>query len=149
MKRIILIDTNEMDRNQISLLLNAHVGELSTQHLRSHEEVEDYLTSPGNGNVSSLNLPALIILDIDFPESKEGLNILEKIQANRMFNDVPVFIFTNNTDKSIVANCYVRGANGYFLKPTPTHSFQKSVQMLAERWQNIIQRGFGYNYKAV
>lgn len=149
MKRILLIDTNEMDGNQISLLLNAHVGDLSTQHLRSQKEVEEFLSHPANGRLSPLNLPALIILDVDFPESSKGLSILEKIQSTRSFKDVPVFIFTNNTDKSIVANCYVRGANGYFLKPTPTHSFQKSVQMLAERWQNIIQRGFGYNYKAV
>jgi CheY-like chemotaxis protein len=149
MRRILLIDTNEMESSKISLLLNTQMGDISTQHLRSATDVERYFGNGNEGSARQIEIPSLIIMDVDFPEAKEGLAILERIQRTNAFQNIPTFVFTNNTDKSIVANCYVRGANGYFIKPREVSSFQKSVQMLADRWQNIIQRGFGYNYKAV
>jgi CheY-like chemotaxis protein len=149
MKRILLIDKNDLDSSQVSLLLNTQVGDIATQHLRSTYEVQQYFEDRNQSHIARIDLPSLIILDVDFPDAQQGLDVLEKIQSTKSFQQIPIFIFTSNAEKSIVANCYVRGANGYFLKPDGANNFQKSVQMLADRWQNIIQRGFGYNYKAV
>ena len=113
------------------------------------KRLEEYLTERGPDQARRMNLPAFIILDIDFPNAMQGVDILDKIKKLRQFSNIPVFIFTKNSDKAIVANCYVRGANGYFLKPTESAGFTHAVRTLTERWQQIIQRGFGYNYKAV
>lgn len=148
MMRVLLIDKDVVDSDQVGRLFNDTNEQVRIQHLNSSESVEEYFTARQFG-APHMDIPSLIILDVDFPNAMEGLDLLEKMSKMKNLKDVPIFIFTNNADKAIVANCYVRGANGYFLKPTENTSLPKAVKMLNERWQNIIQRGFGYNYKAV
>jgi len=146
--RVLLIDKNMVEGDHIGQLFNDTNEHIRIHHLNSSELVDEYFTARQFG-APHMDIPSLIILDIDFPNALEGLDLLEKMSKMKNLKEVPIFIFTNNDDKAIVANCYVRGANGYFLKPTENSSLPKAVKMLNERWQNIIQRGFGYNYKAV
>lgn len=146
--RILLIDKDIVDGNHLVRLFNDTNDQIQIQQLNSSESVDAYFTARQFG-VPHMDTPSLVILDVDFPNALEGLDLLEKMSKMKNLREVPIFIFTNNDDKAIVANCYVRGANGYFLKPTEKTSLPKAVKMLNERWQNIIQRGFGYNYKAV
>lgn len=148
MTRVLLIDKDVVDGDHIGRLFNDTNEQVRIHHLNSSESVDEYFTARQFG-APHMDIPSLIILDVDFPNALEGLDLLEKMSKMKNLKDVPIFIFTNNADKAIVANCYVRGANGYFLKPTENTSLPKAVKMLNERWQNIIQRGFGYNYKAV
>lgn len=148
MTRVLLIDKDVVDGDHIGRLFNDTNEQVRIHHLNSYESVEEYFTARQFG-APHMDIPSLIILDVDFPNALEGLDLLEKMSKMKNLKDVPIFIFTNNADKAIVANCYVRGANGYFLKPTEYTSLPKAIKMLNERWQNIIQRGFGYNYKAV
>lgn len=149
MKNILLIDKDAVDSNQITRYFSTGDTHVGINHMSSMEAIEEFLAKRAHGNSFRLELPSLIILDVDFPNAAEGLELLKRINSIKQFADVPVFIFTNNIDKDIVANCYVRGANGYFLKPKENINFLNAVKVLTERWHNIVQRGFGYNYKAV
>jgi len=149
MKNILLIDCTALDSTQITRYFTTGETQVGIQHLSTLEAVEDYIAKRAHVHSFRMDLPSLIILDVDFPNASEGLELLNRINTARQFANIPVFIFTKNIDKDIVANCYVRGANGYFLKPNENINFLGAVKMLTERWQNIIQRGFGYNYKAV
>ncbi len=149
MKSVLLIDKDPIDSGQITRYFTSGDVQVGITHISSLDEVEDYLKKHAHGPAFRLNLPSLIILDVEFPDTIQGLEILKQINNIRHFADIPVFIFTNNFNKNTVANCYVRGANGYFLKPKEHINFLGAIKALSERWQTIIQRGFGYNYKAV
>lgn len=149
MTRILLIDQDLIESNQISRFFTTGHEEVGISHLSTYAAVRDYLDARGPGQSPRMDAPSLIILDVDFPNAMEGLDLLDRLNKVKQFADIPKFIFTKNTDKAIVANCYVRGANGYFLKPPENVNFSNAVRMLTERWRHIIQKGFGYNYKAV
>lgn len=149
MKNILLIDKDPVDSSQITRYFTTGDAQVGIKHLSTLEEVEQYLEKHAHGLAFRLDLPSLIILDVEFPDATHGLEVLKRINNIKLFVDIPVFIFTKNMDKDTVANCYVRGANGYFLKPKEHINFLGAIKTLTERWQTIIQRGFGYNYKAV
>lgn len=145
----LLIDRELEERDYLSRLYINGSFQIDLEHLENDAEVEAFLADFSSGSGPKYDKPVFIILDIDFPDAKSGLSLLKKIKRNRHFAQTPVFVFTNNNDKNIIAQSYVNGANAYFLKPDSADGFSESLKMLTERWQQLIQRGFGYNYHAV
>ncbi len=149
MKRILLIDRHEADCALIERMFSENNDAVEIQHLSKANDVQDFIAHCQSSRVRHLELPALILLDINQPEAKEGLKILEQIQRTDKLKHIPVFVVSDNSEKDVIAACYVRGANGYFLKPTEKIQLSRAVKILSDRWQQLIQRGFGYHYKAV
>lgn len=149
MKRLLLIDQQITQTEQISTMFAENNDSVQIQHLMSRADALAYLEGFDRMQVRHIDLPSLIILDINLPEAEDGIKLLDKISKIEKLKNIPLFVFTGNADKDIIASCYVRGANGYFLKPTENIQLQKVVKILSDRWQQLIQRGFGYSYKAV
>ncbi|TVR38685.1 MAG: response regulator [Cryomorphaceae bacterium] len=149
MKRILLIDRTEADCALIERMFAENNDTVEIQHLSTMSAVHDFISQCLSTRVRHLDLPSLILLDINLPDAKEGLKILEQIQRSDKLKQIPVFVLSDNSDKDVIAACYVRGANGYFLKPTEKIQLSRAVKILSDRWQQLIQRGFGYHYKAV
>lgn len=63
-----------------------------------------------------LNVPDLIILDIDMPEM-DGMEALKHIKEREELKDVPVIFLTSNADREHVVNAVALGAVDYMIKP--------------------------------
>lgn len=63
-----------------------------------------------------LNVPDLIILDIDMPEMN-GMEALKHIKERDELKEVPVIFLTSNNDKAHVINAVALGAVDYMVKP--------------------------------
>jgi len=75
----------------------------------------------GNGTLNSaleqikLALPTAIVLDLILPDI-EGFELLKSIKTDEQTNNIPVFIFTNYSDKVIKERCQNIGVDYYFVK---------------------------------
>jgi len=149
MGRIILIDRDMIDSDHITRYLLSKNEEVVINRLESDEAVNNFFEQRDPQQVTQLDAPSCIVIDIDFPHALTGMEIIKKFKSHPVFKQVPLFVFTKNTDKHIVANCFVLGVSGYFTKPGNHFTFNQSVKQLVDRWNNLSQSGFGYNYKAV
>lgn len=62
-----------------------------------------------------LALPNAIVLDLILP-GMEGFELLKSIKTDNETNNIPIFIFTNYTDKAIKERCQNIGAEYYYIK---------------------------------
>jgi len=62
------------------------------------------------------NLPSLILCDFDLP-GNGGLSFLQNLTNSGAFNDIPVIMFSSNTDEKLAEKCKKAGAHGFLRKP--------------------------------
>lgn len=148
---ILLLDQQkDANINRLRDVFASVADSTQVNHLHNREEFDSFLNQCRDaGSPFRVPCPVLIIVDIDFPTTQDGLEVLDEIKKTTQLSNVPLLIFTNNDDKTTVANCYVRGANGYYLKPSVDSDINNILNNLKSRWQRLSQRGFGYSYKAV
>lgn len=76
--------------------------------------------------------PGLIFLDLQLLGILHGSEILLTIKA--LDASLPVLILTGSNDESEIDNCYERGANGYFLKPSTSEDFKDLISAIKAYW---------------
>lgn len=148
---ILLLDQQKnADIKRLQEKFASDVKDTKVLQLLNKDEFENFFNQCKDmGSPFRVPAPTLIIVDIDFPTSDDGLEVLDTINRSTHLSNIPLLVFTNNDDKDVVANCYVRGANGYYLKPSTEADFNNILHKLKARWQRLAPRSFGYSYKAV
>ena len=69
--------------------------------------------------------PEMIFLDLNMP-LKNGFECLDEIRKTPRFQDIPIIIFSTNSNNDIVEQTYLHGANYYICKPT-SYSILKKI----------------------
>ncbi|QHJ10063.1 Response regulator rcp1 [Paraglaciecola mesophila] len=130
----LMVDSDEDDT---VLMQEAFAESNSLSHLNCvKDEVQliDYLDGRGvYQNRELYPLPNIILLELRAPTNKtfDALTILKKSSE---FRRVPVVIFANSMDESLVANAYDLGAASYIVKPNTFDALLKIVQGCHEYW---------------
>ncbi|MBT9317214.1 response regulator [Leptothoe spongobia] len=78
-------------------------------------------------------LPSMILLDLNLP-GIDGREVLERLKQDDEFREIPIVIFTTNSDPRDIKLCYSKGANGYLIKPVGTERFEKAIQAFVDYW---------------
>ena len=130
-KTILLVEDNPDD---VALTLRA----LKMNHIlnrvivaRDGSEVLDFLF--GSGDAPPIDLPELILLDINMPKIS-GLEVLERIRANERTRLLPVVVLTTSDEDRDRIDSYRLGANSYISKPVEFVEFSKVVKQLGIYW---------------
>lgn len=79
------------------------------------------------------NIPDAILLDIMMPYM-DGMEVLEELQKNEKWKDIPVLMLTNLSEKENIQKALKLGAKDYLIKShfTPSEIVTK-VNLLFER----------------
>ena len=77
--------------------------------------------------------PSMILLDLNLPGT-DGREVLQRLKQDDNFREIPIVIFTTNSNPKDIKFCYRKGANGYLIKPVETERFEKAVQAFVEYW---------------
>lgn len=75
-------------------------------------------------------MPDLILLDYEMPEMN-GKQVLEKLQGQEEYADIPVVFLTSMDSREIVMELLALQPAGYILKPV-------EAQVLLDRVEDII-----------
>jgi len=77
--------------------------------------------------------PKLILLDLQLPKVN-GLEVLRRIRADPLTEDIPVVIFTHSKEDRHIIEGYKLGANSFLVKRHDFDEFMKAIQALGIYW---------------
>ena len=108
-------------------------------HLKDGADAIDFLLGKGKFNGRNTNnRPKLILLDLKMPKVN-GLEVLEKIRADKQTKKIPIVVLTSSKEHPDVEKSYLLGANSYIVKPVDFESFRKVVVDLGMYWLLLNQ----------
>jgi two-component system response regulator len=81
----------------------------------------------GKGN------PRLILLDLKLPKL-DGLQVLERLRADKRTSLIPVVILTSSKEEHDLVSGYKNGANSYVRKPVDFNQFVEAVRHIGLYW---------------
>jgi len=87
-----------------------------------------YLRAQGQGQ-----LPKVILLDLRMP-GMSGQEVLSELKSDLHLKRIPVCIFSNADLETEICDCYERGANFYFKKPTGLVQLKKFLEHFSGIW---------------
>lgn len=80
-------------------------------------------------------IPDLLFLDIHMP-CKNGMDCVREIRQNKLYDAMPVIIFTSEARQEYIENTYRLGANFWMDKPVNTGELARKIQkVLSVDWQ--------------
>lgn len=79
-------------------------------------------------------LPQLILLDIMLPE-EDGLSVLQKLQSNKKYDNIPVIMITAKNSEFDKATGLDLGADDYIAKPFGMVEFVSRVRAVLRRYK--------------
>jgi two-component system cell cycle response regulator len=103
-KKILIVDQELTYRELLKVVLQDNYTVIDTGD--SHEGLV----------LAELNLPALIIIDVDMPDRK-GIELCEALKENLETEDIPVLLTTSLTNKEGIILGLKVGASDYITKP--------------------------------
>ena len=116
--KIVIIDDDHDDINMLSHFF-AKMNE--EQDLATFVSGETFLNVVRESHEAwdsqpELNVPRLIILDINMPQCS-GLDVLKEIKSYQEWKTVPIILVTGTEDDQHIQKAYELGANAFISKP--------------------------------
>ena len=89
----------------------------------------NYLLGADRSGIVSSGRQLLILLDLNLPDMT-GIDILEKLKANKHTKRSPIVVLTTTDDSREIQRCYDLGANVYITKPVNYEGFANAIRQL-------------------
>jgi len=102
------------------------------------DEVLDFLSKEDSTNGKSVDLPSLILLDLNLPGT-DGRDVLCEVKQNNRLKVIPVVIYTTSSSPKDIEACYQSGANSYLIKPMDIQQLKSSLCLLLNYWFDVIR----------
>jgi CheY-like chemotaxis protein len=131
---ILLAEDNEDD----VFFFNRSLGRIGVnnpvQVVRDGEQALAYLMGTGvYADRARYPLPALCVFDIKMPRLT-GLEVLQRLRLNSVFNDLPVIVWSTSTFSKEQALAAELGAKAYLVKPTVPGELDATFQSIISQW---------------
>jgi two-component system, response regulator len=131
---VLLVEDNYYD---VDLTTHALRDAILPERIRAvHDGAEalDFIFCTGDyANRDPRQQPKLILLDLHLPKV-DGFEVLRRIRADPLTEDIPVVIFTQSKEDRHIIEGYKRGANSFLVKRHDFDEFMKAIQALGIYW---------------
>ena len=81
--------------------------------------------------------PFIITLDLSMPKMG-GLEFLEHIRGDSVFNKLVIFVLTTSDSPADIASAYDKNIAGYIVKENATETLRDALSMLSEYAQLVV-----------
>jgi CheY-like chemotaxis protein len=81
--------------------------------------------------------PFIITLDLSMPKMG-GLEFLERIRDDSVFNKLIIFVLTTSDAPTDIASAYEKNIAGYIIKEDATNTFRDALAMLNDYAQLVV-----------
>lgn len=89
------------------------------------------------GKYKSVNLPDLVLLDLNLPRM-DGRQVLAEIKVDPLLKYIPVVVLTTSTDEQDVLHAYGYHANSFINKPVNFDKFSRALEVLGDYWFEVV-----------
>ena len=96
---------------------------------RNGQQVWDFLTRNGSGQIRGDDSAYLMLLDIRMP-AMDGIEVLRNVKADPELRKMPVIMLTTTDDPKEIEECYRLGCNVYITKPVQFSQFADALRRL-------------------
>jgi two-component system response regulator len=133
-KAILLVEDNPDD-----VMLTLRAFQKNNLHglvqvVRDGAEALDYLFATGAfAGRDTAHQPRLILLDLNLPKLN-GLEVLDRIRADRRTRFLPVIAFTASVAERDIISSYMGGANSCVIKPAEFAGFAETLRQIWHYW---------------
>ncbi len=130
--KILLVEDNPDDVALTIRALKSH--NITNEVVVAQDGVKalDYLFGT-DGTGGPDELPAVVLLDLKLPRVN-GLEVLQRIRANKRTHLLPCVILTSSDEERDVIDGYKLGANSYVRKPVDFVEFTQAAKQLGLYW---------------
>lgn len=90
------------------------------------------------GKYSKVDLPDLILLDLNLPK-KNGLEVLKEIKEDEDLKRIPVVVLTISSNEEDLIKAYNLHVNSYINKPLDVREFYTVVEFICLYWFKIVK----------
>ena len=90
------------------------------------------------GEYDGVPRPDIILLDLEMPR-KDGLEVLEELEADEELSKIPVVVLTSSEAERDVVDSYKHNANAYLTKPVGYKEFQDIVRQIESFWFDVVK----------
>lgn len=106
-------------------------------HVEDGAEAIDFIFAQGDySDRDVMKIPKLILLDLNMPKVN-GLDVLEKVRADKRTRRIPIVVFSSSKEDSDVKKCYDMGVNSYIVKPVEFNDFTETIFSLGQYWLRL------------
>lgn len=82
--------------------------------------------------------PAFVLADFNsVPDN--GLDVLKKMKGDERWQDIPVFILSEQTDDRLRSECYRHGASALIRKPDSHQGTLKKIGSFFRYWFEVVE----------
>ena len=131
MVHVLLVDDDEDDQFIFSEAIKLCFIPSQVWLASSHDELFNMLPTIGT--------PDLIFLDINMP-GYDGIKCLETIRADKLYEAIPVIMYSTSGRKESIDKCFEKGADFYIQKPSQIKDLVKVLdKVFSKNWASREQ----------
>ena len=136
---ILLVEDNPEDAELTLRALKKHNLANKIFVVTDGEEALDFIFTKGKfADRDDGQEPRVILLDLKLPKIS-GLEVLEKIKADKVKKLIPVVVLTSSKEEKDIVESYRLGVNSYIVKPVDFEKFVEAVKDLGLYWLLLNQ----------
>ncbi len=83
---------------------------------------------------SEKSLPDVILVDLYLPTPEAGLDMLEALKSQPLYQQIPTVVLSRSSDQNDITDTFDRSANSYIIKPTTYKEWLEGLVMLRTYW---------------
>jgi two-component system response regulator len=131
---ILLVEDDAVDAEiTLRALEKANVGD-QIHVVEDGVEALEFIYATGAYSERTVsNFPKLILLDLNLPKVS-GLQVLEKIKADKQTKQIPIVVLTSSQEKRDLVKSYDLGANSYIVKQVNFNTFTDNIAQVVIYW---------------
>jgi CheY-like chemotaxis protein len=126
---ILLVEDNATDAELCMRALKKSNLANNLRWVKDGAEALEALLGPAAGCCE----PRVVLLDLRLPKI-DGLDVLQKLRADRRTRMTPIVILTSSKEERDIAKAYELGANSFITKPVEFDEFVETVKQLGLYW---------------
>ena len=141
-KIILLVEDNldDIKLTQRAFSKSKIADKIKLEVVRNGNDALDYLFREEAYTYRDIRfIPTVILLDLNLPKIN-GLQVLERIRADKRTKLIPVIILTSSKEEQDIKKAYAMGANSYILKPVDFKKFSYVTQQLGLYWVSLNEQ---------
>lgn len=133
-RSILLVEDSAKDETLV--LRSLERADISNEIVVARDGAEAVEFFSEGGPFSKDRLPAVVLLDLKLPKLS-GLEVLERLRAERRTKLLPVVVLTSSDDEGDIDRSYEHGANSYVRKPVNMDELSETVRRVGHYWLTL------------